>query len=173
MIPKRAFGAVLSTALGLVLLLSFKTPETAVVASSNGSDQAVVGQPAGGTSQTAGTGQTGGTGSGSAAASAQTATGAQTTSGYADGTVAGQVVSTRYGDVQVQVTISGGAITDVTALELPSGDGHSSRISEAVGPMLRSEALQAQSATIDLVSGATYTSTAYRESLQSALDAAG
>jgi uncharacterized protein with FMN-binding domain len=167
MIPKRAVGALLSTALGLVLLLSFKTPETAVVASSNGSDQAVVGQPAGGTSQT------GGTGSGSAAASAQTATGAQTTSGYADGTVAGQVVSTRYGDVQVQVTISGGAITDVTALELPSGDGHSSRISEAVGPMLRSEALQAQSATIDLVSGATYTSTAYRESLQSALDAAG
>ena len=167
MIPKRAVGALLSTALGLVLLLSFKTPETAVVASSNGSDQAVVGQPAGGTSQT------GGTGSGSAAASAQTATGAQTTSGYADGTVAGQVVSTRYGDVQVQVTISGGAITDITALELPSGDGHSSRISEAVGPMLRSEALQAQSATIDLVSGATYTSTAYRESLQSALDAAG
>jgi uncharacterized protein with FMN-binding domain len=167
MIPKRAVGALLSTALGLVLLLSFKTPETAVVASSNGSDQAVVGQPAGGTSQT------GGTGSGSAAASAQTATGAQTTSGYADGTVAGQVVSTRYGDVQVQVTISGGAITDLTALELPSGDGHSSRISEAVGPMLRSEALQAQSATIDLVSGATYTSTAYRESLQSALDAAG
>lgn len=167
MIPKRAVGALLSTALGLVLLLSFKTPETAVVASSNGSDQAVVGQPAGGTSQT------GGTGSGSAAASAQTATGAQTTSGYADGTVAGQVVSTRYGDVQVQVTISGGAITDITALELPSGDGHSSRISEAVGPMLRSEALQAQSATIDLVSGATYTSTAYRESLQSALDVAG
>jgi uncharacterized protein with FMN-binding domain len=167
MIPKRAVGALLSTALGLVLLLSFKTPETAVVASSNGSDQAVVGQPAGGTSQT------GGTGSGSAAASAQTAMGAQTTSGYADGTVAGQVVSTRYGDVQVQVTISGGAITDLTALELPSGDGHSSRISEAVGPMLRSEALQAQSATIDLVSGATYTSTAYRESLQSALDAAG
>lgn len=165
MIPKRAVGALLSTALGLVLLLSFKTPETAVVASSNGSDQAVVGQPAGGTSQTGGTG--------SAAASAKTATGAQTTSGYADGTVAGQVVSTRYGDVQVQVTISGGAITDVTALELPSGDGHSSRISEAVRPMLRSEALRAQSATIDLVSGATYTSTAYRESLQSALDAAG
>ena len=81
-------------------------------------------------------------------------------------------MSTRYGDVQVQVTISGGAITDVTALQLPSGDGHSSRISEAVEPMLRSEALQAQSASIDLVSGATYTSTAYRESLQSALDAA-
>jgi uncharacterized protein with FMN-binding domain len=159
MIPKRAVGALLSTALGLVLLLSFKTPETAGLASSTGTDQAVVGQPAGGTSQTGRT--------------SQAATGAQTTSGYADGTVTGQVVSTRYGDVQVQVTISGGAITDVSVLQLPGGDGHSARISEAVEPMLRSEVLQAQSASVDLVSGATYTSTAYRESLQSALDAAG
>ena len=102
----------------------------------------------------------------------QAATGAGTTSRYADGTVTGQAVSTRYGDTQVQVTISGGAITDVTALQLPDGDGHSARISSAVEPMLRSMALQAQSANIDLVSGATYTSGAYRESLQSALDAA-
>lgn len=151
MIPKRAVGALLSTVLGLVLLLSFKTPETSGVASTGTTPQ-VVDQPVGGTSQAA--------------------TGAQKKSGYSDGTVTGQVVSTRYGDVQVQVTISGGAITDVTALQLPGGDGHSARISEIVEPMLRSATLQAQSANIDLVSGATYTSTAYRESLQSALDAA-
>ena len=78
----------------------------------------------------------------------------------------------RYGDVQVQVTVSGGAVSDVTALQLPDGDGHSARISSIVEPMLRSEALQAQSASIDLVSGATYTSGAYQQSLQSALDAA-
>jgi uncharacterized protein with FMN-binding domain len=78
----------------------------------------------------------------------------------------------RYGDVQVQVTISGGAVPDVTALQLPNGDGHSSRISSIVEPMLRSEALQAQTASIDLISGATYTSGAYQQSLQSALDTA-
>jgi len=58
------------------------------------------------------------------------------------------------------------------ALELPSG-GRSSQISRFVEPILRSEALQAQSANIDGVSGATYTSTAYAQSLQSALDSAG
>jgi len=152
MIPKRALGALLSTVLGLVLLLSFKTPETSGGASMR-TNPAAVDRPVGGTGHTA--------------------TGARAGSGHADGTVTGQVVSTRYGDVQVQVTMSGGSITDVSALSLPDGDGHSMRISEAVEPMLRSEVLQAQSANIDLVSGATYTSTAYRESLQSALDAAG
>ena len=176
MIPKRAIGALLSTVLGLVLLLSFKTPETSGVGSI-GANRAVVDQPAGGTSrvsgtttqnsrtsQNAGTSQDNGT--------SQKTDGGQTASGYTDGTVTGQVVSTRYGDVQVQVTIAGGVISDVTALQLPDGDGHSSRISSVVEPMLRSAALQAQSANIDLISGATYTSTAYRESLRSALDQA-
>lgn len=60
----------------------------------------------------------------------------------------------------------------MTALELPSGDGRSQRISQAVAPILREEALAAQDAPIDLVSGATYTSRAYASSLQAALDAA-
>jgi len=171
MIPKRAIGALLSTVLGLVLLLSFKTPEASGIASSSRTNQAVVDQPVGGksqsgtsTSQSGSSSMSGGTG--------KTATGAQGTSGYADGTFTGQDVSMRYGDVQVQVTISGGAVTDVTALQLPNGDGHSSRISSIVEPMLRSEALQAQTASIDLISGATYTSGAYKQSLQSALDTA-
>ena len=171
MIPKRALGALLSTVLGLVLLLSFKTPEASGIASSSRTNQAVVDQPVGrksqsgtSTSQSGSSSTSGGTG--------KTATGAQGTSGYADGTFTGQDVSMRYGDVQVQVTISGGAVTDVTALQLPDGDGHSSRISSIVEPMLRSEALQAQTASIDLISGATYTSGAYKQSLQSALDTA-
>lgn len=57
-------------------------------------------------------------------------------------------------------------------MALPTG-GHSGRISDEVGPLLRSEALAAQSAQIDVISGATYTSRAYATSLQSALDAAG
>ena len=174
MIPKRAIGALLSTVLGLVLLLSFKTPEASGIASSSRTNQAVVDQPVGGKSQSGtstsqsgtSTSQSGSSGTG------KTAAGAGGTSGYADGTFTGQDVSMRYGDVQVQVTISGGAVTDVTALQLPNGDGHSSRISSIVEPMLRSEALQAQTASIDLISGATYTSGAYRQSLQSALDTA-
>ena len=171
MIPKRAIGALLSTVLGLVLLLSFKTPEASGIASSSRTNQAVVDQPVGGKSQSGTSTSQSGT-SGTSGGTGKTATGAGGTSGYADGTFTGQDVSMRYGDVQVQVTISGGAVTDVTALQLPNGDGHSSRISSIVEPMLRSEALQAQTASIDLISGATYTSGAYKQSLQSALDTA-
>ncbi len=171
MIPKRAIGALLSTVLGLVLLLSFKTPEASGIASSSRTNQAVVDQPVGGKSQS-GTSTSQSGSSSTSGGTGKTATGAQGTSGYADGTFTGQDVSMRYGDVQVQVTISGGAVTDVTALQLPNGDGHSSRISSIVEPMLRSEALQAQTASIDLISGATYTSGAYKQSLQSALDTA-
>jgi len=171
MIPKRAIGALLSTVLGLVLLLSFKTPEASGIASSSRTNQAVVDQPVGGKSQS-GTSTSQSGSSGTSGGTGKTATGAGGTSGYADGTFTGQDVSMRYGDVQVQVTISGGAVTDVTALQLPNGDGHSSRISSIVEPMLRSEALQAQTASIDLISGATYTSGAYQQSLQSALDTA-
>ena len=171
MIPKRAIGALLSTVLGLVLLLSFKTPEASGIASSSRTNQAVVDQPVGGKSQS-GTSTSQSGSSSTSGGTGKTATGAQGTSGYADGTFTGQDVSMRYGDVQVQVTISGGAVTDVTALQLPNGDGHSSRISSIVEPMLRSEALQAQTASIDLISGATYTSGAYQQSLQSALDTA-
>ncbi len=110
-----------------------------------------------GTSDTGAT-DTGTTGSGSAAS---------------DGTYTGDVVSTRFGDVQVQVTVSGGEITDVTALALPDRDGHSARISQQVEEPLRSEALAAQSADISIISGATYTSRGYAQSLQSALDQAG
>jgi uncharacterized protein with FMN-binding domain len=87
--------------------------------------------------------------------------------------VDGPVITTDYGDVQVEVTLSGSRITDVQALQLPSDRSRSVRISQYAGPQLRSEALQAQSAQIDLVSGASYTSQGYIESLQGALDQAG
>ncbi len=88
-------------------------------------------------------------------------------------TVDGAVVATRYGDVQVQVTIQNGQLTDVVALQLTDVDGTSRRISAGAAPVLRQEALDVQSAQIDSVSSATYTSEAYAQSLQSALDAAG
>lgn len=90
-----------------------------------------------------------------------------------DRTVNGPVVETRYGPVQVEVVVTGGRITDVKALEYPNEARRSQSISEQALPMLREEVLSAQSASIDTISGATYTSDAYGQSLQAALDSAG
>jgi uncharacterized protein with FMN-binding domain len=90
----------------------------------------------------------------------------------AAGTYVGTEVLTRYGPVEVQITVAGGKVTAIAALELPSG-GRSGMISSYAEPVLHSEALSAQSAQIDVVSGATYTSDAYERSLQAALDKAG
>jgi uncharacterized protein with FMN-binding domain len=88
------------------------------------------------------------------------------------GTFAGDVVQTRFGPVQVQVEIADGSIANATALQAPGGDFRSARISSIAVPMLNSEALTAQSSHVDTVSGATYTSRGYAQSLQAALDQA-
>ena len=88
-------------------------------------------------------------------------------------TIQGDAVATRYGDVQVRVTVSGGRLVDVQAVLLPTDRARSQAISSDAGPLLRNEALRAQSARINTVSGATYTSDGYAQSLQSALDRAG
>ena len=94
----------------------------------------------------------------------------------AEGTTAvtydGASVQTRFGTVQVQVTILNGKITEVTALQLTDAERKSAQISSRAAPVLRSEVLQAQSANVQTVSGATVTSEAYLTSLQAALDAA-
>jgi uncharacterized protein with FMN-binding domain len=87
-------------------------------------------------------------------------------------TVNGNAVQTEQGPVQVQVKIAGGRIVDITALQKPGGDQRHDEISAFSIPQLRDQALAAQSARIDGVSGATATSGGYRQSLQSALDAA-
>ena len=190
MIPKRAVAALVVTALGLVLLFSFKTPSQPATAASAGGSVVAVGQPSAAATAT----------SDPLATSAPTATRAPTATATApdaagdtsaapatpspvetatppattgDGQYTGDVVNTRYGPVEVQVTISNGKIVGVTALQLPANDPRSAQISEYVEPILRSSALQAQSAQVDLVSGATYTSDAYARSLQAALDQAG
>jgi uncharacterized protein with FMN-binding domain len=96
-----------------------------------------------------------------------------TTPSKSQATVAnGTVAQTRWGPVQVQVRISGGKITDVSTLQLPSGNERDQEINSSAVPQLRQQALTAQSAHIDGVSGATVTSDGYRTSLQAALDAA-
>lgn len=85
-------------------------------------------------------------------------------------TVTGPVVQTPFGAVQVRVTSHGRRITNVTAIRLPGDTGYSQLLSQTAAPRLRQEALAAQSAHIDAVSDATYTSDGYARSLQSALD---
>jgi len=92
--------------------------------------------------------------------------------GAVSGTFTGPVVNTRYGPVQVQVTLANGTLTDVRADELPSDRSRSASLSNLAAPVLRSEALAAQGAKVDSVSGASITSRAYAQSLQAALDAA-
>jgi uncharacterized protein with FMN-binding domain len=149
--------AVASTMLAAVLLLGFQAPDDGTLGRTTGSDPQVV------------AGSTGGSAPTSAGGSRPSPTGSSTSSTTV---VDGPVVSTRFGPVQVEIKISNGRIVTITALELPTG-GHSGRISNAVEPILASETLSAQSASIDIVSGATYTSTAYQRSLQAALDQAG
>ncbi|MFF1281083.1 FMN-binding protein [Streptomyces sp. NPDC058299] len=88
-------------------------------------------------------------------------------------TVTGDTVRTRWGPVQVRVTLGSGKLTDVTAVSYPQDNPRDQEINGYALPQLRREALTAQSAQIDTVSGATYTSDGYRQSLQSALDSAG
>ncbi|MGN6743464.1 MAG: FMN-binding protein [Amnibacterium sp.] len=92
--------------------------------------------------------------------------------GGSSGTFAGATAQTDYGPVQVAIVVKGGRITDVKALQLTNQGGRSVAISAQAAPVLRSEALKAQSASIATVSGASYTSDGYRRSLQSAIDKA-
>ena len=88
------------------------------------------------------------------------------------GTFTGSDVPNRYGDVVVRAVITNGHIADVQAVTLPTDRAESAYISQQAGPLLRQEALQAQSASIDIISGATYTSESYAQSLESALQQA-
>jgi uncharacterized protein with FMN-binding domain len=89
---------------------------------------------------------------------------------WRDGTATGPEVQTPFGPVQVRVTVKSGRIVDVVALETPAEHRRSIEINQYAGPILRQEVLTAQSADIDVVSGATYTTEGYAESLQAALD---
>lgn len=85
----------------------------------------------------------------------------------------GAAASTRHGDVQVRITVADGAITAAEAINHPNSNGNDQQINSYAIPILVNETLPAQSAGIDMVSGATVTSRGYVQSLQDALDQAG
>ena len=122
-----------------------------------------------------GTGTTGSSSGSGSAGSGSTSSGGGSSSSSAGGsatTVTGDTAQTRWGPVQVQITVAGGKITDVTPVQYPNGNGRDQEINSYALPVLAQEALAAQSADIDHVSGATVTSDGYVQSLQSAIDQA-
>jgi len=155
-----------ATVLGLVLLFSFKTPDAPP-------DSGLPLEVANGTPTPGATTPFGPRASlppgANGRASSPPAPATQPPNG-GDQQVDGDVVSTQFGDIQVRLVESAGKIVDIQALQLPNDRRRSREISLFSEPILHDEALQAQSAQIDTVSGATYTSRAYRASLQSALD---
>jgi uncharacterized protein with FMN-binding domain len=88
-------------------------------------------------------------------------------------TYTGSVAQTRWGPVQVKITVQDGKLTKVTILQHPTGNPRDARINDYALPILINESLTSQSANIDMVSGATVTSGGYAQSLQAALDQAG
>ena len=89
-----------------------------------------------------------------------------------NGTYDGPAADTRFGPVQVRITVADGKITDIAVLAAPDRDRRDQEINSYALPILREEALRAQTAQIDTVSGATYTSDGFRRSLQAAIDSA-
>ena len=153
---RRVILTLTSTVVGLVLLLSFKTHTGVALASRPPAIAASTNDSGAST-----TGSTKGSSTGSASSGSAT-TGTKT--------VTGDAADTRYGPVQVQVTAKNGVITAVQAVEYPQNNGRDEQINAYAIPQLNQEAETADSADIDLVSGATYTSDGYVQSLQSALD---
>ena len=181
----------LSTLSALVALLGYHTSTSSVMATTGpaitGSLQAQAASGSGAGSGTS-TGSGSGSGAGQAATTgslqAQAASGSGSGTGSGSGSGAGQAATsgsqvtgdtaqTPYGPVQVQVSVSGSTITDVAVLQYPDHDGHSVQINQFALPQLVNETLDAQGSGISMVSGATYTSQGYLQSLQSALDQAG
>jgi len=167
---RRVILAICATAAALALLLSFKTHTQPGIGSS---PAAALGTPAPGTGDTAAAAAP----SPGASASAVKAKGSTSkgtpkagTGSTTAKTVTGEAWPTIYGPVQVQVTVSGGKVTAVTATEYPKETPRDYQINSYAIPQLNSEATAAGSASIDSVSGATYTSQGYVGSLQSALD---
>jgi uncharacterized protein with FMN-binding domain len=91
---------------------------------------------------------------------------------YKDGTYTGTRADAFYGFIQVRASVSAGKITDVTFLEYPNDQHESKQINEQAIPILKSEAIQAQSASVNNISGATDTTKAFVESLKAALNKA-
>jgi uncharacterized protein with FMN-binding domain len=167
---KRILLTLLATVTGIVALLSFKT-HGGVTAGTAGLPSA--GLPT--SAATSGGPPAASTTTGAPPDPSSAPNGSQTApaSAASSASYTGSEVTTRYGIVQVKIALTGKKITNVSFVQLTAFDGRSQRINAGAAPILLQETLSAQSAQIDSVSGASYTSEGYDQSLQSALDEAG
>lgn len=157
---KRVLFAALGTVLGLVALLSFKTHSQPLATPAGGLPSAAASSPAA-------------SGSPSSTNAASSAPPDPSRSSTATKRYVGTAVQTRYGIVQVAVVASTAHIASASFVQLTAFDDRSQQINSQAAPILLQETVSAQNAHIDTVSGATYTSDGYVQSLQSALDQAG
>jgi uncharacterized protein with FMN-binding domain len=181
----------LSTVSALVLLFSYHTSTSSSAAGVVALGSANAGSGSTDGSGSTGTGSAGGTsgssgssdsatsgsqdsGSGSSGTSGSSGSGSSSSSSSASssGTFTGDAVMTRFGPVQVEITVKKGQITKSVVTQVPWNNGRDQQINSYAVPVLNSEVVQAQSASIDMVSGATFTSEGYIQSLQSAIDQA-
>ena len=159
---RRIITALAGTVSVMVMLFGYLTS----TAGSGATGTVAAAPVTGGTSGSAGSGSSGSGSSGSGSSgSGSSGSGSATT-------YTGDTVQTQWGPVQVQIPVSGGKITDVSAVQYPSGNPRDQEINAYALPVLHDSVLSAQSAHIDMVSGATVTSSGYLGSLQSALDQA-
>lgn len=170
----------LSTVSALVLLFSYHTSTgqgatTVALGDANGADAVAPDTASGdGTSSGSSDGSSGSSSSGSSGSSSATPSPSTTkkSSSSAAKTYTGDAIQTRYGPVQVEITVKGGKITKSAVTQVPWSDHRDQEINGYAVPILNDEAVQAQDAGIDMVSGATFTSDGYIQSLQSAIDRA-
>ena len=167
---KKIVLAVMTTISGLVMLFSYHTSTQSVAATTPEETDSGNTQSDAGTTTTAPS-ATPSAGSTESAGATPTAPASSAASG-GDGTYTGDAVETRWGTVQVEITVENGKITSADAVQFPSENPKDQQINAYAVPALNAEVVQAQSASIDAVSGATVTSDGYIESLQSAIDAA-
>jgi uncharacterized protein with FMN-binding domain len=167
----------MSTLTVLVLLFGYHTSTSSTRASADPNSSAIAPvQGSTGTSASSGSSSGSSAAASSAAPSSSAAASSAAPSSSAagtSGTVTGSVAQTRWGPVQVQLTVANGKITHVSVIQYPNGNGRDQEINARALPILIQETLKAQGDSIDMVSGATVTSDGYLQSLQSALDKAG
>jgi uncharacterized protein with FMN-binding domain len=168
---RRVILAICATAVGLVLLLSFKTHSQSAV--TGASPAAALGSPTPGPDASGAVGSANVQAGAAGGANVQARATKSSPAAAGGHTVTGAAWPTIYGPVQVKVTVAGGKVTAATAVEYPLNTPRDQQINAYAIPQLNAETVAAGSARIDAVSGATYTSQGYIGSLQNALDKAG
>ena len=157
----RIASAVVGTVAGITVLIAVKSGPTPVV-----------GATGSGSTSTNGTTHSGGSASSGSTSGSSGSSSSGSSSSLRAGTYTGDAADTRYGPVQVKVTVAGGKVTVAEVVDVPMSNPRDAEINQQAVPILVQETVGATSAQIDFVSGATFTSDGYQRSLQSALDKA-